>query len=218
MDVIGISGSPIPNANTDRIIQHILAHTGQKTQFIKLSRLTIRPCLGCKQCVKDNICKQKDDFPALAEKIKSAKALVLGAYTPYNQIDAFTKALLERFWSLRHRTHLLEGKLGVTVVTGLDPNTRNIVSQAMAGEMAGYEGMTMVDQIQVQGNLPCLTCGHGDDCPQSALALLHGPKALCKEIPYLRAEGQETVWDQAAAAGRNLGAAITNPAEPPPTP
>ena len=45
--------------------------------------------------------KVKDDFPELAEKIKTAKALVIGGYIPYSQIDGFTKALLERFWSLR---------------------------------------------------------------------------------------------------------------------
>ena len=204
MDIIGISGSPIPHSNTDRLIQHILAHTGLDTEFIKLSQINVRPCLGCKQCVKDNICKQEDDFPALAKKIKSANALVIGAYTPYGQIDAFTKALLERFWSLRHVTHLLKGKLGVTVVTGLDPNIRKAVSQAMAGEMVIYEGMNLVDQIQTQGNLPCLTCGRGDDCAQSGVSLLHGPHARCKNIPYLRAENQDAAWEQAAAAGRAI--------------
>ena len=97
--IIGISGSPIKNSNTDRLIKVILEATGLEMEFVKLSRMNVRPCFACKKCVPDNICKVKDDFQELAEKIKSAKALVIGAYTPYNQTEAFTKALLERFWS-----------------------------------------------------------------------------------------------------------------------
>ena len=56
--------------------------------------------MACKKCVPHNVCKVKDDFPELAEKIKKAKALIIGAYIPYGQMDGFTKALLERFWYL----------------------------------------------------------------------------------------------------------------------
>jgi len=94
IEVLGISGSPINNSNTDRLVQAILDATKLKSEFVKLSRINIRPCLACKQCVPDNICKVKDDFPELAEKIKKAGALVIGAYIPYKQIDGFTKALL----------------------------------------------------------------------------------------------------------------------------
>ncbi|MCG8566828.1 MAG: flavodoxin family protein [Desulfobacterales bacterium] len=210
MDVIGISGSPIPKSNTDRIIRHILDHAGESREFIKLSTIQVRPCLGCKQCVEDNICKVKDDFPALAEKIKRAKALVIGAYTPYSQIDAFTKALLERFWSLRHVTHLLKGKLGATVVTGLTAPVTEMVSQAMAGEMAGYEGMELVGQIRVQGNLPCVTCGRGDDCPQSAKPLLHGADIPCSDIPYADVQNNDALWRQAEEIGKKIKAGLNS--------
>ena len=98
IEVLGISGSPIKNSNTDRLINTILDATGLESEFVKLSRINVRPCFACKQCVSDNVCKVKDDFQELAKKIKAAKALIIGAYTPYGQIDGFTKALLERFW------------------------------------------------------------------------------------------------------------------------
>ena len=113
VDVLGISGSPIKESNTDRLIKVILDETRTETEFVKLSNINVRPCLGCKKCVPDNVCKVNDDFPELAEKIKTARALVIGGYIPYSQIDGFTKALLERFWSLRHLTNLLKGKLAV---------------------------------------------------------------------------------------------------------
>lgn len=44
-------------------------------------------CLGCKT---DNICKVKDDFPELAEKVRHAGAVVVGGYPPYGVVDGFT--------------------------------------------------------------------------------------------------------------------------------
>ena len=86
--VLGISGSPIKDSNTDRLVKAVLDATGVESEFVKLSTITVRPCLACKKCVSDNICKVKDDFPKLAEKIKTAKALVIGGYIPYSPIFA----------------------------------------------------------------------------------------------------------------------------------
>ena len=60
----------------------MLDETGLECEFVKLSDINVRPCFACKQCVPDNICKVMDDFPELAEKIKKAKGLILGAYLP----------------------------------------------------------------------------------------------------------------------------------------
>lgn len=98
--VLGISGSPIKNSNTDRVIQSVLTHTNLAAEFIKLSKLTVQPCIACLGCTKDNVCKVQDDFQILAEKVKGADAIVVGGYPPYGSIDAFTKAFLERLFSL----------------------------------------------------------------------------------------------------------------------
>ena len=72
--IIGISGSPIKNSNTDRLVQTVLDSSGLNSEFVKLSQKNIRPCMACKKCVPDNICKVKDDFQELAEKIKTSGA------------------------------------------------------------------------------------------------------------------------------------------------
>ena len=36
MKVMGISGSPIPNSNTDRAVKAVLDATGLETEFFKL--------------------------------------------------------------------------------------------------------------------------------------------------------------------------------------
>jgi multimeric flavodoxin WrbA len=204
-EIIGISGSPIKDSNTDRLIQAVLDNSGLDSAFVKLSRINVKPCIACKGCVPDNICKVKDDFPELAEKIKSAKALVIGGYIPYSQIDAFTKSLLERFWSLRHRKNLLKGKLGATVLTGCFPEPLAAVNQALAAEMTLFENMELMGQLSVQGNIPCAFCGEGDDCEMSGLPMMFEAGTKAEEIPYNAVEDQADVWAEAAAVGRAIG-------------
>ena len=203
--VLGISGSPIKNSNTDRLIKVVLDATGLESEFVKLSKINVRPCHACKKCVADNVCKVKDDFPELAEKIKQADALVIGAYTPYGQIDAFTKALLERLWSLRHVNNLLKGKLTATILTGLSPDSMNTVQQAMAAQLKDYEGMKLVGQLTVQGNVPCLTCGKGNECELSTIEMMHGLGTKSSDIEYTQVEDQKAVWEEAEQIGRLIG-------------
>jgi multimeric flavodoxin WrbA len=199
---LGISGSPIKNSNTDRLVKAMLDATGLESEFVKLSNINVRPCLACKKCVPDNICKVKDDYPDLAEKIKKAKALIIGAYIPYGQIDGFTKALLERFWSLRHVNNLLRGKLCATILTGLNPDALDNVNQALATELRDFERMELVGQLSVQGNLPCLTCGEGDRCEMSGVKILYGQNAKTSDHRYSRVENQKEVWENATRMGR----------------
>ncbi len=41
IEVLGISGSPIENSNTDRLIQAVLDATELECEFVKLSRIII---------------------------------------------------------------------------------------------------------------------------------------------------------------------------------
>jgi len=205
IEVLGISGSPIKNSNTDRLVKAVLNATGLESEFVKLSTINVRPCLACKKCVPDNLCKVKDDFPELSEKIKKAKALIIGAYIPYGQIDGFTKALLERFWSLRHVNNLLRGKLCATVLTGLLPDALDNVNQSLAAELRDYERMDLIGQLTVQGSLPCLTCGEGDECEMSGLKVMYGPDARTSDFRYSQVEDQKEVWEEAVRIGRLIG-------------
>lgn len=207
--IIGISGSPVKNSNTDRLVQAVLESSGLATEFVKLSQVNIRPCIACKGCVPDNICKVNDDFVGLAEKIKTAGAIVIGGYIPYSQIDGFSKALLERFWSFRHQENLLKGKLAATIITGCFPEPLAAVSQALAFEMTGLENMEMMGQITVQGNIPCAFCGKGDGCPMSALPMMCAPGTQARDIPYNAVEDQKDAWQEAEAIGQAMGSRLT---------
>ena len=115
---------------------------------------------------------------------------------------AFTKALLERFWSFRHVNNLLRGKLCATILTGLMPEALTQVNHSLAAEIRDYERMELVGQLTVQGNVPCLTCGEGDTCEMSGLKMLYGPDAKTTDYGYARVEDQQDVWQSAAHIGR----------------
>jgi NAD(P)H-dependent FMN reductase len=208
IEVLGISGSPVRNSNTDRLVKAVLDATGLESEFVKLSDINVRPCLACKQCVQDNVCKVTDDFPELAEKIKKAKALIIGAYSPYGQVDGFTKALLERFWSLRHVNNLLRGKQVATILTCIMPEAMGNVNQAIAAELKDMERMDLIGQLTIQGNVPCLTCGEGDECEMSGFRMLYGPDARTSDYGYSRVEDQKEVWEEATRIGHQIGERI----------
>ncbi len=209
--VLGISGSPVPNSNTDRVVRQVLESTGLRTEFIKLASRRVGPCRACLACAADNVCKNKDDFPELAEKIKTADALVVGGYPPYGSLDAFTKAFLERLFSLRHNKALNRGKLAVTVITG---NGRGSTGVRDAGRQLQnallHEGMEVLGQIEVLGNVKCVSCGFIETCPMSALPRLFGGDIKAVPAAYCRAEDQTQAWQQAEQLGREIGRRLHN--------
>jgi multimeric flavodoxin WrbA len=206
--ILGISGSPIKNSNTDRLVQAVLAASGLKSEFVKLSRINVRPCIACLGCKEDNICKVKDDFPELAEKVRRAGALVVGGYCPYGSVDGFTKAFLERLFSFRHQTGLNRGKLAAVVTTGIG---RGAPGVAEANEQIAHalkmEGMEVLGQLQAVGNPECLVCGFGESCPMSALPWVFGEDTAVTPEKFCRVEDQE-VWGQAQELGREIAARL----------
>jgi multimeric flavodoxin WrbA len=197
--IIGISGSPVPNSNTDRLIKRILSESELSAEFIKLSSLKVGPCRACKRCASDNICKVDDDFPELAVKLLESEYVVIGGYTPYGMLDAFTKAFLERLWSMRHVKGLNTDRIVVTVISGMSRPLREAVLQSMAIELM-MERTRHIAQLQIEGSVPCITCGYGDDCWGSGIPR-YGPDArattdLCSAVE------EQPVWDEAGHVGK----------------
>jgi multimeric flavodoxin WrbA len=203
--IIGVSGSPIKNSNTDRLIRTVLESSGLETEFVKLSKLSVKPCIACLGCKTDNICKVTDDFPELAEKVRNAGALVVGGYAPYGAIDGFTKAFLERLFSLRHQTGLNRGRLAVVVTTGIG---RGAPGVAEANDQVAHaltlEGMEIVERLQVTGNPECMVCGYGAECPMSALPWIFGDDLTITPDKFQQVEDQTDVMEKARKAGAAL--------------
>ncbi len=102
MKVLGVSGSPTKDSNTDALINAILYATGAETDFIKLSEINVGPCIACMKCVDTNECVINDHFKWVSKKVMEADAIVVGSPTYYGAASAFTKAFIERLYSKRH--------------------------------------------------------------------------------------------------------------------
>ena len=203
--IIGISGSPVKNSNTDRLVQAVLDSSGLSSEFIKLSKINVRPCMACLGCKKDNVCKVKDDYPELAEKVRTAGAIVLGGYSPYGGVDAFTKAFLERLFSLRHQNGLNRGKIAVVVATGIGRGAPGLeeASSQMAHALS-LEGMDVLDQLKITGNPECMVCGFGETCPMSALPWIFGQDTKVTPERFCAVEDQTEVWNRAKVLGQEI--------------
>lgn len=208
--ILGISGSPIKNSNTDRAVRAILDHVGLESEFIKLSELTMEPCRACLGCVQTNECVVRDDARELARKFRDARAFVLGGFTPYSSLDARTKMFMERMYCLRHQTGLNRGKIGASVITtACPPNTPGLppAAQTAASQIAFWmmeEGMVNAGSMVVLGNVPCIKCGHGDECPMSGVKMLHGPDATVASVGVNRFDDNADLL----ATAKQLGDAI----------
>ncbi len=210
MKIIGVSGSPIKNSNTDRALQIALDATGVKTEFIKLSDLTIEPCTACLGCKETNRCVLKDDGVALTEKVYKANGLIVAGFTPYSSIDSRTKIFLERLYPLHHLHALMSGKPGGAIVTSAIPKGTPGMPDAYEMGLSSIrnymleEGMTFVGGVSVAGNLPCVTCGEDGQCGASAIKMIYGSDATPKSITINSVEDNREV----VAALKKLGNAV----------
>jgi multimeric flavodoxin WrbA len=212
--ILGISGSPIANSNTDQAVRAVLAHSGLEAEFIKLSDLQIEPCRACLGCVTTNQCVVADDGQMLAEKLRAARAFVLGAYTPYSSLDARTKTFMERMYCLRHLSGLNRGKIGAAVITTACPPDNPQMPPAVAtattqiGVWMMEEGMQNLGSMIILGNVPCIRCGHGDQCEMSGIKMLFGPDATVASVGVWSFAAQPPLLQAARELGERIRAAV----------
>ena len=168
VEILGISGSPVKNSNTDRLVKLVLDSTGLKSEFIKLSECRINPCNACMvddpkwgrvfPCQLDNQCIIQDDFQKIRPKLLETDAVVIGGYPSYGYVDARTKIFLERLFALDHcaflEKPLMMGKLGVSIaVCNSIEDGRTAAGQIE--HMFRALRMIPIGKIVAQGSFPC---------------------------------------------------------------
>jgi multimeric flavodoxin WrbA len=216
MTIIGISGSPIANSNTDRALRIALDATGMETEFIKLSDYSYQPCRACLGCEETNICVLKDDATILAQKIRHADALIVAGYTPYSSLDGRTKSFLERLWQLRHQNGLMKRKPGGIIITSAMPPGNAMRSQTLDHAISSVqnymmtEGMDIVGTVGIVGVVPCVRCTPGDHCKMSGIKKMIGPDAPRSSVNIPKLENQEETISTLVAMGMNISKRVEN--------
>jgi multimeric flavodoxin WrbA len=205
MKILGISGSPRKEdvSGTHKLVSTVLEASGCEYELISLKKMQISGCIACLGCVKDNICKVKDDLEPIREKIVTADAFVIGSPNYYSTLNANTHAFLERWFQFRHQEgNLLWGKLGVAVGVG------GSAGKAPAEEIEKfflYNFIETVAKVSGQGAASCFSCGYGETCKVGLPHLLYGEGVKIKSEDIPNVEKQPKVIESAINAGKLLG-------------
>lgn len=99
--VLGISGSPRKDGNTDIAVQLALDEIKKRkeieTLFIRVADFHIKPCEGCRKCMQWMRCAiEDDDFGDVFGKVMHATALVIGAPVYWDSPPGVMKNFIDR--------------------------------------------------------------------------------------------------------------------------
>ncbi|HUT38579.1 MAG TPA: flavodoxin family protein [Methanoregula sp.] len=157
MKVLGISGSPRKNGNSDLVLNEIISganNAGAETEIIFLRDYAITPCIGCERCRKDLTCSQfLDGMHLLYPKVEDADILILGSPTYNYNVTSQMKTFIDRLYPYyifnddrpRHYSSRLSDRNRTAAVFSVceqkDPSERGFALEAMARplEALGYE-------------------------------------------------------------------------------
>jgi multimeric flavodoxin WrbA len=112
--VLGISGSPRRNGNTELLLRELLRSaeaSGLETELVILSELNISPCTSCDSCQKDGQCVVNDDMQPMYRKILEADYFVLASPIYFRGVSAQMKTFIDRCQALWSRKYILKQKL-----------------------------------------------------------------------------------------------------------
>lgn len=123
MKMVAFNGSPNKEGNTYHAIQLVAAELekeGIETEIVHVGNKTIRGCVACGQCFRNQNeqCALKDDeVNEWVQKMKNADAIILGSPVHYSAVGGTMKSFLDRaFFVAGVNGSLLRHKVGASVV------------------------------------------------------------------------------------------------------
>ncbi len=100
--ILGFSGSPRRNGNSDILLKNILEAATQENitcEHYNLTNIQFQGCIGCEKCRKDKICTGLiDGMSVMYYQIISTQGLVLVSPTHNYNITSWMKAFIDRLY------------------------------------------------------------------------------------------------------------------------
>ena len=104
MKVLAICGSFRKESNTNTLVKKIAEYSGCDFELVYLSKLEIKPCTGCSECImNEGNCVIDDDMQKLYDKLMDADALIVGSPTYYMDISGAIKCFIDRSMPIFYR-------------------------------------------------------------------------------------------------------------------
>jgi multimeric flavodoxin WrbA len=120
MRVLGITGSPRKNGNTEILMREVLRAAemeGCETEIFCMSNKQVAPCDGCHTCFETECCVIQDDMQELYEMLERADGVIFGSPVYFGSVSAQAKAVMDRMFALLGRRSLKDKVAGALVVT-----------------------------------------------------------------------------------------------------
>ncbi|MBI3946783.1 MAG: flavodoxin family protein [Armatimonadetes bacterium] len=157
--ILGLSGSPRRDGNTDILVAEALRllqeRTGATGEFLRVADYDIQPCRGCRACMTLGRCAiQEDDFEELWARLMAADLFIFGAPVYWNSPPGIAKNFIDRTHGYyRHQT-ILRGKRAA------------LISVATDGGFESHEGVMAswlrVYGARIVGSARVLACEKGE--------------------------------------------------------
>lgn len=154
--ILGIVGSYRKQGNTELFIKMALREVenhGIKTEMIRLTDYTIKPCKGCMACIfKGDRCRIDDDFYTILELIEESDGVLLGSPTYILGPQGQFKLFIDRFLVVPQHLDNLMGKPASTI-TASGLKRWNSLHGMLNMVVLGF-GMKLIDAGHIYGPGP----------------------------------------------------------------
>ncbi|MEM2022280.1 MAG: flavodoxin family protein [Archaeoglobaceae archaeon] len=121
--IVGICGSPRKMA-TEYVLSEalrILEELGFKTEMFTVRGKNINFCQHCDYCLRNKVCRIRDDMFELYELLKNADGIIIATPVYNGGVSAQTKALMDRCRALVAADYnFFRGKIGMAIAVGGD--------------------------------------------------------------------------------------------------
>jgi NAD(P)H-dependent FMN reductase len=146
--ILFLNGSPRKTGVTATLLKIIADEArsaGAEVEWVDVSRLSIRPCIGCLKCRPDKTCiLPEDDGHRMGELLEQCSGLVVGAPTYWGGMPGQLKILFERnvpvleyyelyTWRFPKPRH--KGKPAAIVTASLSPFPFNLLPSQGTGAL-----------------------------------------------------------------------------------
>lgn len=170
MKIIVLQGSPNIKGSTSILVEEFMRGAKEKghevTRF-DVSRMNIKPCIGCVACGYEGPCVQKDDNKIIKEALLNADMVVLATPLYYFGMTAQLKAVVDRFCSYNSSLNRKHLKSALLTVAWEDNDW------AFDALMSHYRTLVKYLNLEDQGHV----IGYGCGTPSMTKASIYPQKA-----------------------------------------
>ncbi|HOO71102.1 MAG TPA: flavodoxin family protein [Spirochaetota bacterium] len=121
MRVLGISGSPRKNGNSERMLDYcarFFNDQGIDFETFLVSETAIGPCVHCDFCKKNDYCSKDEKANELNTLLSGCDAVIMVTPVYFGSMSGQMKCIIDKTLPLRRNGFQLKGKPGAAIAVG----------------------------------------------------------------------------------------------------